>query len=63
MWGHSKQFEAEMDALDRDYAEGRLTRAEHNKAVRDLERAYAEEARGAAEDAAQRAYDDALGSW
>lgn len=61
--GASAQFDREMEALDRDYNEGRLTRAEHNKAVRDLERAYAEEARGAAEDAAQRAYDDELGSW
>lgn len=63
MAGASTQFDREMEALDRDYAEGRLTRAEHNKAVRELERDYAADARGAAEDAARDAYEQELGRW
>jgi len=59
----STQFDREMEALDRDYENGSMTRAEHNKAVQDLEREYREQARGAAEERAREAYDDEMGRW
>jgi len=37
-WQAERAAEREQDALDRDYANGELTREEYNRACRDLQR-------------------------
>lgn len=53
-------YDRELETLDRDLANGTLTQTEYNQSLRDLEREYAESAREAAENAAERAYRDTL---
>lgn len=53
------QYEREEDRLDRDLREGLITREEFRQQLRELQR----EQRGAAEEAAERAYNDAMGRW
>ena len=61
-WAAERAMEREQDALDRDYAEGRITRAEHNAASRELERdlraAYEEDCENAL-----REVDEEWGRW
>lgn len=54
------QYECEEEQLERDLREGLITPAEYNKQMRDMERDMRDEARGAAEDAAERAYNDTM---
>ncbi len=53
------EFEREEDALCTEYNEGRITLAEYNKQMRDLQSEY----RAQAQEAAQGAYDDEMGKW
>jgi hypothetical protein len=57
------QYEREEDQLERDLREGLISQAEYNKQLRDMQRDYADEMRGLAEDAAERAYNDTMGEW
>ncbi len=53
------QIEREEEALERELAEGNMTNAEYNKALRELYADY----RAAAEDSAREAYDRELDRW
>jgi hypothetical protein len=53
------QFEREEDALVNDLNEGRITRDEFNKQMRELRL----DMQAAAEEAAQRAYDEEMARW
>ena len=53
------QFEREEEQLDQDLAQGRITREEHRKESRALQRDY----RAAAEEAARDAYQKELERW
>lgn len=55
----STQYEREEDQLITDLNEGRITRAEFNKEMQELQRAY----QGAAEEAAQDAYEREMERW
>ncbi len=55
----NSQYDREVEQLERDYADGLITLAEFNEAMRELERDY----RSAAEESAQRAYDDEFNRW
>lgn len=55
------QWEREYEQIEKDCVRGRLTREEANKAIRQLERDQSDQARADAEEAAQQAYDDAMG--
>ena len=57
------QYEREEEQLERDLAEGRITRAEYNKQLIDMQRSYRDEMRGLADEAAERAYNDAMDRW
>lgn len=57
------QYEREEEQLERDLSEGRITQAEYNAQLRQMQRDYQDELRGNAEEAASRAYDDAMGGW
>ena len=48
------QYEREEELLDRQYADGLLTREEHTKAVNELWRDYRDAAHEAAEEAGRR---------
>lgn len=54
------QYEREAEQLERDLREGLITPAEYNKQVRDMERDMRDEMRGAAEEAAERAWNDTM---
>ena len=54
------QYEREEEQLERDLIEGRISQAQYNKDLRDMQRDYREEMRGLAEEAAERAYNDAM---
>ena len=54
------QYEREEDQLERDLIEGRISKAQYNKDLQDMQRDYREEMRGLAEEAAERAYNDAM---
>lgn len=47
------------EQIDNDLELGNMTQAEHRAALRDLR----DEARGYAEEQAERAYNDAMGGW
>jgi hypothetical protein len=53
------QFDRAMDDLERDLEEGVITRQEFDKELRLLRESF----QAAAEEEAQRAYDDAMGGW
>lgn len=53
------QYEREEDALVEALNEGRITQQEYNREMRELQRDY----RAAAEESAQRAYDDEMARW
>lgn len=55
------QYEREEEQLERDLNEGRITPAEYNKQLRQMQRDFADDVRGMAEDAAERAYNDVCG--
>ena len=57
------QYERDEEQLECDLHEGRITMAEYNKQVRDMQRSYHDEMRGMAEEAAELAYNDAMGRW
>lgn len=57
------QYEREEEQLERDLHEGRITQAEYNKQLRDMQRDYRDEMRGMAEEAAERAYNDTMERW
>ena len=57
------QYEREEDQLARDLNEGRISLAEYNKLLRQMQRDYADEIRGMAEEAAERAYNDVMERW
>ena len=48
------QYEREEDLLDRQYADGLISREEHNKLVNELWRDYRDEAQEAAQEAARQ---------
>ena len=54
------QYEREEEQLERDLIEGRISQAQYNKDFQDMQRDYREEMRGLAEEAAERAYNDAM---
>ena len=54
------QYEREEEQLERDLIEGRISQAQYNKDLRDMQRDYREEMLGLAEEAAERAYNDAM---
>ena len=54
------QYEREEEQLERDLVEGRISQAQYNKDLQDMQRDYREEMRGLAEEAAERAYNDAM---
>jgi 3-isopropylmalate dehydratase small subunit len=54
-----RQMERELDRLEVDLREGRITQSEYNQEVREIERAY----QHAAEESARDAYDRELGRW
>ena len=54
------QYEREEEQLERDLNEGRISQAQYNKDLQDMQRDYREEMRGLAEEAAERAYNDAM---
>ena len=55
------QYEREEEQLERDLIEGRISQAQYNKDLQDMQRDYREEMRGLAQEAAERAYNDAMG--
>jgi hypothetical protein len=55
------QYEREEQQLERDLQYGMLTQGEYNRQLQVMQRDYRDEMRGLAEDAAERAYDDAMG--
>ena len=57
------QFDREEEQLEKDLAEGRITAAEYSNELRAMQRSYRDEMRGQAEDAAEQAYNDVMGSW
>ena len=57
------QYEREEEQLERDLAEGRISSAECSKQLREMQQSDRDEMRGQAEDAAERAYNDVMGSW
>lgn len=57
------QYEREEEQLGRDLNEGRITPAEYNKQLRQMQRDMADEVRGMAEEAAERAYHDVFERW
>ena len=57
------QYEREEEQLERDLAEGRISSAEYSRQLREMQRDYRDEARGAADEAAERAYQDEIGRW
>ena len=57
------QYEREEEQLERDLHDGLITQAEYNKQLRQMQRDYADEMRGMAEEAAERAYNDVMGRW
>lgn len=54
------QYEREEEQLESDLIEGRISQAQYNKDLQDMQRDYREEMRGLAEEAAERAYNDAM---
>lgn len=54
------QYEREEQQLENDLHEGRISQAEYNKQMRDMQRDYQDEMRGLAEEAAERAYNDVM---
>ncbi len=54
-----RQMEKEEQYLEDELESGSISLNEYNDAMRELERDY----RGAAEESAQRAYDDELRNW
>lgn len=54
-----RAIEREEQALEEQYARGEITYGEYHNAMRDLR----DEIRGAAEEEAERAYNDAMGGW
>jgi len=57
------QYEREEEQLSRDFADGFITAAEFNAQMRELQRWARDEARAAAEEAAEQAYQDAMERW
>ena len=57
--GYSDAYDQEAEAFSEDLAAGRITLAEYNIAIRNLERSYREDA----EEAAQDAYDAERNRW
>ena len=57
------QYEREEKQLERDLADGLISDAEYRKQQREMEQSYADELRGMAEDAAERAYNDTMERW
>lgn len=55
------QYEREEEQLERDLRDGLLSQGEYNRQMQVMQRDYRDEMRGLAEDAAERAYDDAMG--
>lgn len=55
------QYEREEQQLERDLQDGLLSQSEYNRQLQVMQRDYRDEMRGLAEDAAERAYDDAMG--
>jgi hypothetical protein len=53
------QYERDEDQIEQDYAEGRITLAERNQAMRELQADW----RAGAEEAAERAYRDEFDRW
>jgi hypothetical protein len=53
------QFDREEEALDRAYQNGDITLKQYQDEMRELQRDY----RGAAQEAAERAYEDELDRW
>lgn len=54
------QWEREEEQLERDLREGHITPADYNRKLREMQRDQQDEARGAAEDAAERAYNNTM---
>ena len=54
------QYEREEEQLERDLNEGRISQAQYNNDLREMQRSYRDEMRGIAEEAAERAYNDAM---
>ena len=54
------QYEREQEQLERDLADGRISNAEYNKQLREMQRSFHEEAVDAAERAYERAYRDVM---
>lgn len=57
------QYDREEEQLMRDLEEGRISAAEFNKQLSEMQRSYADELRGMAEEAAERAYRDEYERW
>lgn len=57
------QFDRWEKQLEQDLAEGNISQDDFNKQYRELERDARDEEIGRAEEAAERAYNDALGGW
>lgn len=55
------QYEREEEQLEQDLAEGRISQAEYNKQSREMQQSYRDEMREQAEDAAEYAYNSAMG--
>lgn len=53
------QFEREEDAIEEAHSRGDIDMKERNRQMRELQRDY----QAAAEESAQRAYDDEMGRW
>ena len=57
------QYEREEDQLMRDRDAGLISPAEYTRQAQQMERDIRDEMRGAAEEAAERAYSDVMGGW
>jgi hypothetical protein len=56
---NTTQYEREEQQLDDDLSDGRITQAEYNSQMRDLQRDYRDSAHASAADA----YEQELGNW
>lgn len=56
---NTTQYEREEQQLEDDLSDGRITQAEYNSQMRDLQRDYRESAR----ESAEAAYEQELGNW
>jgi hypothetical protein len=55
------QYEREEEQLERDLQSCLISMEEYNRQLNEMQRSYRDEMRGLAEEAAERAYNDALG--